>query len=377
MSINKRVLKNGNHVYDLRYRSSKGHQFKKTFTTKREAQQYEASLRLEQNNGTWIDPRSSKTTLEIYSIQCLKSKVGLRLRTRELYFGLLKHHIIPHIGYCELGELSTSLVRTWYADLTEKGLAQSTVAKAYRLLRTILNTAVEDAVIKSNTCSIKGAGLGKSPERPIASLEEVFALAKLIDERYRLTIFLATFAGLRLGEVLGLERKSFGLRSGTIKITQQMQELSNGRCYLALPKSEAGSRTISLPDFVISEIVHHLDNFVAEDDDSLLFTGDNGAPLRRGVLFKAWKKARTEVDVEYLHFHDLRHTGNTLAAMTGASTKELMARMGHSSSEAALRYQHATRDRDIEIASKLNLMAKGFVGIMPEQISINQSIEIE
>jgi G:T/U-mismatch repair DNA glycosylase len=111
MSINKRILINGNAVYDLRYRSSKGRQFKKTFTTKREAQQYEASLRLEQNSGTWIDPRSSKVVLENYSIQWLKSKVGLRLRTRELYFGLLKHHIIPHLGYCELGELSTSLVR--------------------------------------------------------------------------------------------------------------------------------------------------------------------------------------------------------------------------------------------------------------------------
>lgn len=373
MSINKRILKNGNYVYDLRYRSSKGHQFKKTFTTKREAQQYEASLRLEQSNGTWIDPRSSKITLEIYSIQWLKSKVGLRLRTRELYFGLLKHHIIPHIGYCELGELSTSLVRTWYADLMEKGLAQSTVAKAYRLVRTILNTAVEDSLIKSNPCSIKGAGLGKSQERPVASLEEVFALAKSIDERYRLAIFLATFAGLRLGEILGLERKSIDIKSGTVKITQQMQELSNGRYYLALPKSEAGSRTIALPDFVINEIVHHLANFVAGDDSSLLFTGGNGAPLRRGVLFKAWKKARTEVGVEYLHFHDLRHTGNTLAAMTGASTKELMARMGHSSSEAALRYQHATRDRDIAIASKLNLMAKGYLENTLNQPFSNQS----
>ncbi len=373
MSINKRILKNGNYVYDLRYRSSKGRQFKKTFTTKREAQQYEASLRLEQSNGTWIDPRSSKITLEIYSIQWLKSKVGLRLRTRELYFGLLKHHIIPHIGYCELGELSTSLVRTWYADLMEKGLAQSTVAKAYRLVRTILNTAVEDSLIKSNPCSIKGAGLGKSQERPVASLEEVFALAKSIDERYRVAVILATFAGLRLGEILGLERKSIDIKSGTVKITQQMQELSNGRYYLALPKSEAGSRTIALPDFVINEIVDHLANFVAGDDSSLLFTGGNGAPLRRGVLFKAWKKARTEVGVEYLHFHDLRHTGNTLAAMTGASTKELMARMGHSSSEAALRYQHATRDRDIAIASKLNLMAKGYLENTLNQPFSNQS----
>ena len=51
-----------------------------------------------------------------------------------------------------------------------------------------------------------------------------------------------------------------------------------------------------------------------------------------------------------MHFHDLRHTGNALAAATGASTKELMARMGHSSVRAALIYQHASRNRDKEIA---------------------------
>ncbi len=55
-----------------------------------------------------------------------------------------------------------------------------------------------------------------------------------------------------------------------------------------------------------------------------------------------------------MHFHDLRHTGNTLAAGTGASTKDLMARLGHSSPRAALIYQHATSDRDAGIARVLN-----------------------
>jgi integrase len=42
------------------------------------------------------------------------------------------------------------------------------------------------------------------------------------------------------------------------------------------------------------------------------------------------------------HLHDLRHTGNQLAAMTGASTRELMRRMGHASMRAALAYQCAS-----------------------------------
>ena len=54
------------------------------------------------------------------------------------------------------------------------------------------------------------------------------------------------------------------------------------------------------------------------------------------------------------HFHDLRHTGNHLAATAGASTRELMHRMGHGSMRAALIYQHATTERDRAIAQRLN-----------------------
>ena len=79
--------------------------------------------------------------------------------------------------------------------------------------------------------------------------------------------------------------------------------------------------------------------------------------MRRAVLQRAWNEARGKVGMEHFHFHDLRHRGNTLAAATGASTRELMARMGHASAEAALRYPHATRERDQAIAAALGAMA--------------------
>lgn len=60
--------------------------------------------------------------------------------------------------------------------------------------------------------------------------------------------------------------------------------------------------------------------------------------------------------MDTFHFHDRRHTGNTLAAGTGASTRELMARMGHASARAALIYQHASEERDVLIAERLSAM---------------------
>jgi hypothetical protein len=80
--------------------------------------------------------------------------------------------------------------------------------------------------------------------------------------------------------------------------------------------------------------------------------------VQRASWYRSWHRALKAVGIEEdLKPHDLRHTGNTLTAMTGASTKELMARLGQSSPMAVLIYQHATKDHDREIADALSSAA--------------------
>ncbi|NYF54734.1 integrase [Micromonospora purpureochromogenes] len=88
----------------------------------------------------------------------------------------------------------------------------------------------------------------------------------------------------------------------------------------------------------------------------MIFTGAKGAPLRSGNFGRAvkWTKTVASVGLAGFYFHDLRHTGNTLAASAGASTRELMHRMGHATMRAALIYQHATSERDREIAAAID-----------------------
>ena len=81
--------------------------------------------------------------------------------------------------------------------------------------------------------------------------------------------------------------------------------------------------------------------------------GRTGRPLGGPTSRPTWRTAVEAAGVAGLHFHDLRHTGNTLAA-EGASLRELMARMGHSSTRAALIYQHASRDRERAIAAAVS-----------------------
>ncbi len=71
---------------------------------------------------------------------------------------------------------------------------------------------------------------------------------------------------------------------------------------------------------------------------------------------------RVDVGLPTAHFHDLRHAGLTLSAQSGATLAEVMRRAGHSSSAAAIRYQHAADRRDAEIAARLSAMARGGTG---------------
>jgi len=116
---------------------------------------------------------------------------------------------------------------------------------------------------------------------------------------------------------------------------------------------------LHLPVWLVPELLHHLDTFAEAGPDGRVFLGPYGAtPFRRNFA-TIWKRARGAAGVPAdLHFHDLRHAGNHFAAASGASTRELMGRMGHASMRAALIYQHRTAERDRVIAEALDAMLR-------------------
>jgi integrase len=109
---------------------------------------------------------------------------------------------------------------------------------------------------------------------------------------------------------------------------------------------------------IVPDLKDHLRRFVADDPQALVFSGpsEGHPPLRRNNFRRlvGWAEAVAKVGAPGLHVHDLRHTGNTESARTGASTRDLMVRMGHDSPRAALKYQHATAQADRAIADALS-----------------------
>lgn len=324
------------------------------FSTRTDAERWLAGQRAAQDRGAWVDPAAGKITLAVYADDWLAHRPDLRPRTCELYRGLLDRHVLPALGSTEIGRLTSGRVRGWHAGLLTGGLGPTTVAKAYRLLRTVLATAVADELIVKNPCQVRGASVERAPERPVATIAEVQALADAIEPRYRCAVLLAAWCGLRKAELQGLRRLDLDPMRGTVRVEQTYCQTKDGAVSFGPPKTEAGRRTIAVPPHLAEEVTHHLATFVGSDPAALVFTGAKGGPVRPHVLQTAWNRARQATGLVHLHLHDLRHAGNTWAAATGASTRELMARMGHASPVAALGYQHATADRDRAIADALS-----------------------
>lgn len=322
-----------------------------TFRTKAEAERSFAGALADQQRGAWIRPNDGRVTLGEYAPQWLSSRLTsrgepLRPRVRDLYEGYLRLHILPVLGDVPLGRLTTSAVRRWHSGMLAGGLGPSTTAKCYRLLRAILNTAIEDGHLIANPCTIKGAGVEPCEERSIPTIAQVYGLADAVSPRFRALVLLAAFGGLRRGELFGLRRGDIDLLHRTVSIRVQRQESKAGVQLSGPPKTAAGRRTLALPNEVVPDLEDHLARWVSAEPDAPVFVGERGQPVRAGVWHKEWDRTRRALGMPALHLHDLRHVAGTLAAATGAGTKEIMRRLGHATQEAALRYQHATDERD-------------------------------
>ena len=122
-----------------------------------------------------------------------------------------------------------------------------------------------------------------------------------------------------------------------------------------------GPGDIAIPPHVVPVIKRHLTDMPMAGRDALLFPSahDPTRHMRPATLYRVYYPARNIAGRPDLRFHDLRHTGAVYATMKGASLAEVMARLGHSTPSAAMRYQHAAQGRDAEIANELSKLATG------------------
>lgn len=361
---NIRALPSGR--YQVRFTDPDGNYITapKTFAARIDAEAWLTDRRREIDAKLW-NPASvakpDKITFGSYASAWLAGRQvagrPIKARTREHYQAILDDHLIETFGNRQLASITPRDVREWYAStLTDRPTMRS---HAYSLLRTILGSAVNDELAETNPCRITGAGRARRVHkiRP-ASVEELAVLTGAMPERLQLMVTLASWCALRFGETVELRRGDIDLSQEVIRIRRAAVRTKGGTFEVTTPKSDAGVRDVAIPPHIIPQIADHLSRFVDAKSDSLLFAAQHGGHLQPSTLMRHWYKARKAAGRDDLRWHDLRHSGAVLAAATGASLAELMARLGHSTPQAAMRYQHAAQGRDREIAVLLSKIAE-------------------
>lgn len=151
--------------------------------------------------------------------------------------------------------------------------------------------------------------------------------------------------------------------SGTLRVEQALTFIRGQGPTLGPPKSVAAHRTGTVPVTAAKLLAGHIDTFVADEADALIFTSVKGSPLLNRYFAPYWKRALKQAGVDdSTRFNDLRHLAGTSAATAGASLREIMARLGHASSDASLRYVKASQRRDSEIADAVEQRMNGDLG---------------
>jgi len=326
-----------------------------TFATKTAASKWLAALETDMARGVWHDPKRGEVLFRSVAEQWYATKLHLRPSTQHIYRTLLDRHILPTFAEVPVGAITTLDVQMWISDRHRNTrMGANSVAKTYKLLRTVMESALDAGLILRNPCRVKGAGTERLPEMRCATVEEVAAIAQAVEPRWQALILLAAYSGLRWGELAGLRRRYLDPLHKTVRVVEQCTEV-NGHFVWGPPKTSAGTRTVALPSFICDVMVEHLALWSQPGVEGLVFVMPEGTPLRRENFRKrVWLPACRAIGVEGVRFHDLRHTNATLSAASGAPLRAVMHRLGHASAAAALRYQHRLDGQDDSIADYLD-----------------------
>jgi integrase len=351
------------------------HKAPNLFTTKDHATVWlDAEARLI-SSGNWtptadrVRARQTILTFGPYATDWLTGRT-LKPRTREHYQRLFDRLILPTFATVPVKSITPDSVRAWHLHLGSDTPTQR--AHAYSLLRSILHDAVADQLIATNPCHIRGAGNSKRVHKvQVLTAAEVDTLAAAMPERLRLMTLFAAWCGLRFGELVELRRSDLDVTNGVIKVRRGAVRVKGGTV-VGTPKSDAGIRDVAIPPHLLPAVREHLRAFVT-GRDGLLFPAATGKTLQPSTLYgkapqtrknaagettvqPGWGfyAARAAIGYPKLRWHDLRHTGAVLSVVNGATLPDVMGRLGHSTPGAAMRYQHAAKGRDAEIAARMS-----------------------
>jgi integrase len=352
-----RVRKLPSGRYQARYPGPDGkdHTAPSTFASRRDADRFLAIVEGDLAKGRWIAPEAGRTTVREWSAEWFESvRSGLKPNTQHTYRSLLDRTILPRFGDAQLSAVLPVAVGRWVGELSAR-LSPSQVRQSYRLLSQIMNAAVDNDMLTASPC--RGVKLPRLPEPDPAILtaDQVDKLVAELDEPDAVLVLLLACAGLRMGEVLGLQRHNIDLDGSRVTIAMAVARGPAGPI-IDTPKNHQ-RRELAIPGFVVARLRAYLES-LGTGPDGFIFPGRHKRTADKPQSYNGVKvrfdRAVKRAGLTDVIPHDLRATHGTWVA-DSHGVMVAARRLGHSNASVTTRhYARAVDGRDAEVAAFLD-----------------------
>jgi len=323
-----------------------------TFTTKADVQTWLSNIETTIHKGEWVDPAGGRMTVAELADRWKERDPSKRSSTLARDEAILRVHVTPVLGTRNVYQVTPTDIQRLVNGWAQQQAAR-TVVRQYAVVRALFAYAARARWVTRTPCDGIKLPRPDDSERRVLTPEEVAAIADAVPHAYRTMVWLGAVVGLRWGEVAGLTVNSLDLLKGTITVRHQLTR--DGQ--LAVPKTRAGVRSMSIPAPLVDHLAEHLaaTGLTGQDRGILLFRASNGEPLHySNWRQRIWVPAVRTAGLEGVSFHDLRRASASEMVALGIDIKTAQNRLGHSSVRMTLDvYARAVPTADRAAAEQL------------------------
>lgn len=348
--------------WEGRYTAPDGRQRSVYAATEPEVKKRLKKAQAEMTLGLWYEP--SRVTVEKWVEAWLNDYASQnKMNTQTSYKSLMMNHVVPNIGKMKLSSVNTGTVRRLFGQLSNDGLAPSTIKSIKIALSSCMSAAIENKLIKENPCH--GAKIKKPPKKQLVFIDRkdfsVF-IAETMKHRYSTAIMLMFQTGIRSSELRGLRWSDFNEQEMKLAIHRQII-VSGSMPYLQTPKDDEW-REITLS----RETVNLLKKYRAQQSElrlkygpwkdtpitkDLIFRTKEGNVYPQHKLYYTVRKIGEAIGIEGLHPHSLRDSYAIAALRAGVDIKTISNNLGHADTSMTLnKYMEYTDDMGRVAAEK-------------------------